>query len=198
MVAFIQFLLFMGFTLSTMGPTNWTVQNVMHIWYESIAVMHYIVEDAHKMIMPSTFWQGMLFEINNSSVLQAFLSQIWGMRLLTVASSFNRLVGCFLILVSVCSTFYFGPEKEMDWWWLAWIYYRRCLCWDLTYKFSSLQCQVKCPPAAIYRYTSTANFICDFEVSWSFLCLAKVTSLLVTIFLKKKKAFLLWPLLVDK
>ncbi|XP_077216417.1 nodulin MtN21 /EamA-like transporter family protein isoform X2 [Tasmannia lanceolata] len=51
--------------------------------------------------------------VANMQYIEVFLSQIWGIMLLRVAPSFDRLIGCFLILVSVCSTIYFGPEKEM-------------------------------------------------------------------------------------
>lgn len=53
-------------------------------------------------------------KVANIQYIEAFLSQIWGMILMREAPSLNRLVGCFLILVSVSSTVYFGPEKETD------------------------------------------------------------------------------------
>ncbi|KAF8410778.1 hypothetical protein HHK36_003315 [Tetracentron sinense] len=53
-------------------------------------------------------------KVANIQYIEAFLSQIWGIGLSRILPSFGRLVGCFLILVSVCCTAYFGPEKEME------------------------------------------------------------------------------------
>ncbi|XP_058080327.1 uncharacterized protein LOC131228587 isoform X2 [Magnolia sinica] len=53
-------------------------------------------------------------KVTNMQYIEALLSQIWGIAFLRVAPSFNRLIGCLLLLVSVCSTMYFGPEKEIS------------------------------------------------------------------------------------
>ncbi|KAL1817583.1 uncharacterized protein LOC108223821 isoform X2 [Daucus carota subsp. sativus] len=53
-------------------------------------------------------------KIANVQYLEAALSQIWVMGSLTVVPSFGRLVGCLLILASICSTFFVGPEKEVE------------------------------------------------------------------------------------
>ncbi|KAK6918814.1 EamA domain [Dillenia turbinata] len=50
----------------------------------------------------------------NVQYLEAALSQLWGMASLRMAPSFGRLVGCLLILISVCCTMLFGPEKEVE------------------------------------------------------------------------------------
>lgn len=47
-------------------------------------------------------------------MFQVCLSQLWGISTSKIASSFGGLVGCFIILVSVCYTIYDGPEKETD------------------------------------------------------------------------------------
>ncbi|XP_020519214.1 solute carrier family 35 member G3 isoform X2 [Amborella trichopoda] len=50
----------------------------------------------------------------NILFIEVFLSQMSGFTFLGQAPSFLRLVGCMLILVSVLSTFYFGPEKVLE------------------------------------------------------------------------------------
>jgi Na+-transporting NADH:ubiquinone oxidoreductase subunit NqrE len=47
-------------------------------------------------------------------IFQAALSQLVGMSLSRVVPTFGRLVGCSLILISVCCTTYIGPEKEIE------------------------------------------------------------------------------------
>jgi len=50
-----------------------------------------------------------------SPVFQVALSQLWGIGSWRITPSFGGLVGCLLILISVCCTIYIGPEKEMEW-----------------------------------------------------------------------------------
>ncbi|XP_038986145.1 uncharacterized transporter jhp_1155 isoform X2 [Phoenix dactylifera] len=50
----------------------------------------------------------------NILYIKVFLSQVWSMTFLGTTRSFNILIGCFLILASVCSTIYLGPEKENE------------------------------------------------------------------------------------
>ncbi|KAJ4981621.1 hypothetical protein NE237_032458 [Protea cynaroides] len=53
-------------------------------------------------------------KVANIQYFEAFLSQMWGIGLTSVALSFGRIFGCLLIVVSVCSTVLVGPEKEME------------------------------------------------------------------------------------
>lgn len=53
-------------------------------------------------------------KIANVQYLEAALSQIWVMSSLRVVPSFGRVVGCVLILASVSSTLFVGPEKEVE------------------------------------------------------------------------------------
>ncbi|XP_039142492.1 uncharacterized protein LOC120279631 isoform X2 [Dioscorea cayenensis subsp. rotundata] len=50
----------------------------------------------------------------NILYIKVLISQVCGMTLSGLTPSFNRLIGCFLIFVSVCSTVYTGPEKDKD------------------------------------------------------------------------------------
>ncbi|KAM4093108.1 hypothetical protein ACB094_06G090200 [Castanea mollissima] len=50
----------------------------------------------------------------NVQYILAALSQLWSISSSRVAPSFGRLVGCLLILISVCCTMYIGPDKEME------------------------------------------------------------------------------------
>ncbi|KAK6919312.1 EamA domain [Dillenia turbinata] len=52
--------------------------------------------------------------VANVQYLEAALSQLWGIASLRMAPSFGRLVGCLLILISVCCTMLLGPEKEVE------------------------------------------------------------------------------------
>ncbi|KAI3992598.1 hypothetical protein MKX01_020890 [Papaver californicum] len=50
----------------------------------------------------------------NMNYIEPLLLQLVGMGLSRLTPSFGRLVGCLLILVSVCCTISFGPEKEIE------------------------------------------------------------------------------------
>ncbi|XP_050247924.1 uncharacterized protein LOC126695283 [Quercus robur] len=50
----------------------------------------------------------------NVQYILAALSQLWSISSSRIAPSFGRLVGCLLILISVCCTMYIGPDKEME------------------------------------------------------------------------------------
>lgn len=50
----------------------------------------------------------------NVLYMEVALSQLWGIGSWRVTPSFGGLVGCLLILISVCCTIYIGPEKEME------------------------------------------------------------------------------------
>uniref|UniRef100_A0A2P2KBS9 Uncharacterized protein n=1 Tax=Rhizophora mucronata TaxID=61149 RepID=A0A2P2KBS9_RHIMU len=50
----------------------------------------------------------------NVMYIEATMSQVWGICLSRMAPSFGGLVGCLLIIISVCCTMYFGPEREME------------------------------------------------------------------------------------
>ncbi|KAJ9176861.1 hypothetical protein P3X46_012131 [Hevea brasiliensis] len=50
----------------------------------------------------------------NVQYIEVALSQLWGMSSSRASSPFGGLVGCLLILISVCCTIYFGPYKEME------------------------------------------------------------------------------------
>ncbi|XP_042494704.1 uncharacterized protein LOC122074006 isoform X1 [Macadamia integrifolia] len=53
-------------------------------------------------------------KVANIQYIEVFLSQMWSIGLPSVVLSFGRIVGCVLIVVSVCSTVFFGPEKEVE------------------------------------------------------------------------------------
>ncbi|KAL5988059.1 hypothetical protein ACLOJK_035822 [Asimina triloba] len=53
-------------------------------------------------------------KVANMQYIEALLSQIWYLGVLRAEPSFNRILGCFLILASVCGTLYFGPDKEIN------------------------------------------------------------------------------------
>ncbi|XP_062106035.1 uncharacterized protein LOC133817508 [Humulus lupulus] len=53
-------------------------------------------------------------KVANVQFFEAALSQLWGIGSLSIAPSFGRLVGCLLIVISVCCTMYFGPDKEVN------------------------------------------------------------------------------------
>nr|XP_029116517.1 uncharacterized protein LOC105061035 isoform X1 [Elaeis guineensis] len=53
-------------------------------------------------------------KVTNVLYIKVFLSQVWSMTFLGTTLSANILIGCFLILVSVCSTIYLGPERENE------------------------------------------------------------------------------------
>lgn len=51
-------------------------------------------------------------KVSNIQFIEVALSQLWGIGARRLSPSFGRLVGCFLILISACSTMYNGPDKE--------------------------------------------------------------------------------------
>ncbi|KAI6697545.1 hypothetical protein NL676_017664 [Syzygium grande] len=51
-------------------------------------------------------------KVSNIQFIEVVLSQLWGISARRLSPSFGRLVGCFLILISACSTMYSGPDKE--------------------------------------------------------------------------------------
>ncbi|PON84496.1 EamA domain containing protein [Trema orientale] len=53
-------------------------------------------------------------KVANVQFMEAALSQLWGIGWLSIAPSFHRLVGCLLIVISVCCTMYIGPDKEAN------------------------------------------------------------------------------------
>lgn len=53
-------------------------------------------------------------KVANVLYIEAALSQVWGMGSLQLYPSFGRLVGCLLILVSVCITIYRGSDREIE------------------------------------------------------------------------------------
>ncbi|KAL5700052.1 hypothetical protein ACHQM5_025551 [Ranunculus cassubicifolius] len=56
---------------------------------------------------------GKTSRVANIQYIEVLLLQMWSLSLSRVPLSFGRLSGCFLILVSVTGTMYFGHEKEM-------------------------------------------------------------------------------------
>ncbi|KAJ0989558.1 hypothetical protein J5N97_007914 [Dioscorea zingiberensis] len=48
----------------------------------------------------------------NILYIKVLISQVCGMTFMGLTPSFNRLIGCLLIFVSVCSTVYTGPDKD--------------------------------------------------------------------------------------
>ncbi|PIA36839.1 hypothetical protein AQUCO_03200066v1 [Aquilegia coerulea] len=52
--------------------------------------------------------------VTNMHYIEPFLSEIWRIALSRLTLSIGGLFGSLLILVSACSTLFFGPEKEMD------------------------------------------------------------------------------------
>ncbi|OAY35075.1 uncharacterized protein LOC110628714 isoform X1 [Manihot esculenta] len=50
----------------------------------------------------------------NVQYIEVAVSQFWLMVSSRISSSFGGIVGCLLILISVCCTIYFGPDKEME------------------------------------------------------------------------------------
>ncbi|GLT28314.1 hypothetical protein SLA2020_032560 [Shorea laevis] len=53
-------------------------------------------------------------KVSNVQYVEVALSQLWGMGMSSIAPSFGRLVGCLLIVISICSTIYSGPDKEIE------------------------------------------------------------------------------------
>ncbi|XAR68127.1 hypothetical protein NMG60_11003145 [Bertholletia excelsa] len=53
-------------------------------------------------------------KITNIQYIEVALSQLWGMTSSKISPSFGRLVGCALIWISACCTFYMGPEKDIE------------------------------------------------------------------------------------
>ncbi|GAB4859418.1 hypothetical protein Ancab_010884 [Ancistrocladus abbreviatus] len=53
-------------------------------------------------------------KVVNIQYIEAALFQLWGIGSSRIAPSFGRISGCLLILISVCCTMYFGPEKETE------------------------------------------------------------------------------------
>ncbi|KAL2340357.1 hypothetical protein Fmac_008297 [Flemingia macrophylla] len=53
-------------------------------------------------------------KIANIQYLEAALRQFWSLAFIRVAPSFDHLVGVLLVVISVCSTMYIGPDKEME------------------------------------------------------------------------------------
>ncbi|KAI0488671.1 hypothetical protein KFK09_028510 [Dendrobium nobile] len=51
-------------------------------------------------------------KVTNMIYLQVILSLAWSVSYLGAPVSFNKLIGCLLILGSICCTLYFGPERE--------------------------------------------------------------------------------------
>lgn len=52
--------------------------------------------------------------VTNILYMKVLLSQVWSMMFMGVAASFSGLIGCLLILASICSTVYLGPEREIE------------------------------------------------------------------------------------
>lgn len=53
-------------------------------------------------------------KVANVQYMEAALSQLWSIFISRTVPTFGRLIGCLLILISVCCTMYFGPDKEME------------------------------------------------------------------------------------
>ncbi|GAB2262018.1 hypothetical protein Droror1_Dr00003015 [Drosera rotundifolia] len=53
-------------------------------------------------------------KIVNIIYIEAILSHLWGIGSYRFGPSFGGLSGCLLILISVCSTIYLGPDKETE------------------------------------------------------------------------------------
>ncbi|KAK9924481.1 hypothetical protein M0R45_032847 [Rubus argutus] len=51
-------------------------------------------------------------KVANVLYMEAALSQLWVIGSARIAPTFGRIFGCLLILISVCCTMYFGPDKE--------------------------------------------------------------------------------------
>lgn len=50
----------------------------------------------------------------NILYIKVVLSQLWSMAFLGMTASFSKVIGCLIILLSISSTVYFGPEKETE------------------------------------------------------------------------------------
>ncbi|GKV24824.1 hypothetical protein SLEP1_g34383 [Rubroshorea leprosula] len=53
-------------------------------------------------------------KVSNIQYIEVALSQLWGIGISSIAPSFGQLVGCLLIIISICSTIYSGPDKEIE------------------------------------------------------------------------------------
>ncbi|KAJ0052929.1 hypothetical protein Pint_01967 [Pistacia integerrima] len=53
-------------------------------------------------------------KVVNVQYIEVALTQLWGIGSLKIAPLFGRLLGCFLISLSVCYTMFIGPDKEMN------------------------------------------------------------------------------------
>nr|CAD1831700.1 unnamed protein product [Ananas comosus var. bracteatus] len=53
-------------------------------------------------------------KLMNILYLKVLLSQLWSMTFLGTEPSFDKLLGCLVIVASVCTCVYFGPEKESE------------------------------------------------------------------------------------
>ncbi|XP_020109107.1 uncharacterized protein LOC109724636 isoform X5 [Ananas comosus] len=53
-------------------------------------------------------------KLTNILYLKVLLSQLWSMTFLGAEPSFDKLLGCLVIVASVCTCVYFGPEKESE------------------------------------------------------------------------------------
>ncbi|XP_031279450.1 uncharacterized protein LOC116137892 isoform X4 [Pistacia vera] len=62
--------------------------------------------------------RGLLLEktskVVNVQYIEVALTQLWGIGSFKIAPLFGRLLGCFLISLSVCYTMFIGPDKEMN------------------------------------------------------------------------------------
>ncbi|XP_057956213.1 uncharacterized protein LOC131149616 [Malania oleifera] len=52
--------------------------------------------------------------VTNVQYIEVAISQLWTIGSSRIAPSFGRLFGCLLIFISVCSTLYFGSDKEIE------------------------------------------------------------------------------------
>ncbi|XWS75787.1 hypothetical protein CRYUN_Cryun01aG0122000 [Craigia yunnanensis] len=66
-------------------------------------------------VLPSFYSLSLMLALGILSFLaEVALSQLCGIGTSRIAPSFGRLVGCLLIVISVSSTMYFGPEEEIE------------------------------------------------------------------------------------
>ncbi|KAJ8461732.1 hypothetical protein OPV22_034658 [Ensete ventricosum] len=57
---------------------------------------------------------GRIAKVTNIQYIKVLLWQLWSMTYLGAGPSSNKIIGCLLILASVCGTAYFGPDKENE------------------------------------------------------------------------------------
>ncbi|KAM7274685.1 hypothetical protein ACFE04_016551 [Oxalis oulophora] len=53
-------------------------------------------------------------KVANIQYIEVVLSQLWSISVSGIAPSFGLIIGSLLIIISVCSTVYMGPDKEME------------------------------------------------------------------------------------